>query len=67
MIRTFIIFLAAFLPLPLLAAVEVQDVTSPGGIRAWLVEEHSIPFVALELRFRGGSAWMRPASAARST
>jgi len=41
---------------PLHAAVEVQEVTSPGGIKAWLVEEHSIPFTALELRFRGGSA-----------
>lgn len=36
------------------AAVEIQEVTSPNGIKAWLVEEHSIPFVALELRFRGG-------------
>ena len=41
---------------PLHAAVEVQEVTSPGGIKAWLVEEHSIPFTALEIRFRGGSA-----------
>lgn len=36
------------------AAVDIQEVTSPNGIKAWLVEEHSIPFVALELRFRGG-------------
>ena len=42
--------------LPAHAAVEVQEVTSPGGITAWLVEEHSIPFTALEIRFRGGSA-----------
>ena len=42
--------------LPARAAVEIQEVTSPGGITAWLVEEHSIPFVALELRFRGGAA-----------
>ncbi|SES29743.1 zinc protease [Tranquillimonas rosea] len=48
--------LALATALPARAETEVQQVTSPGGIDAWLVEEHSIPFVALELRFRGGSA-----------
>ena len=38
------------------AAVEIQQVTSPGGIKAWLVEEHGIPFTALEIRIRGGAA-----------
>ncbi|MEN8837675.1 MAG: insulinase family protein, partial [Celeribacter marinus] len=38
------------------AAVEVQDITTPGGVKAWLVEEHSIAFTALEIRFRGGSS-----------
>ena len=37
------------------AAVEIQEVTSPGGIDAWLVEEHSIPFTALEIHIRGGA------------
>ncbi len=37
-------------------AVEIQEITTPGGINVWLVEEHSIPFVALELRFKGGTA-----------
>jgi zinc protease len=46
--------------LPAVAAVDVQQVTSPGGIKAWLVEEHSIPFTALEIRFRGGSALDAP-------
>ncbi|WP_406675768.1 M16 family metallopeptidase [Roseitranquillus sediminis] len=51
-------FAAAFslVALPALAAVEIQEVTSPGGIDAWLVEEHSIPFVALEIRFQGGAS-----------
>ncbi len=52
--------LAAFSALPLRAAVDVQAVTSPGGIKAWLVEEHSIPFTALEIRFRGGAALDAP-------
>lgn len=42
--------------LPLRAEVPIQQVTSPGGLTAWLVEEHSIPFTALRLRFAGGAA-----------
>ena len=42
--------------LAFLAAVDIVEVTSPGGITAWLVQEESIPFVALEIRFQGGSA-----------
>ena len=29
---------------------------SPGGITAWLVEEHSVPLVAMRFAFTGGSA-----------
>lgn len=50
------ILLVVLMPLKVFAAVEVQEVTSPSGIKAWLVEEHSIPFMALEVRFRGGSS-----------
>lgn len=45
-----------FAALPARAAVDIVEVTSPGGIDAWLVEEHTIPFVALEIRFEGGTA-----------
>lgn len=38
------------------AAVEIQEITSPGGINAWLVEEPSIPFTSLEIRIRGGAS-----------
>lgn len=45
------------LSLPLAAnAIEIQEVTSPGGIDAWLVEEHSIPFVAIDIQFQGGTS-----------
>lgn len=61
MSRLFVAFLAAFvLALPARAAVEIQEVTSPGGITAWLVEQDSIPFMALELRFRGGASLDAP-------
>ncbi len=46
---------ALLAPLPAVAAVEIQEVTSPGGITAWLVEEHSIPFTAIEVQFDGGA------------
>jgi zinc protease len=36
-------------------AMKIQEVTSPGGIKAWLVEEHSVPLVAMRFAFEGGS------------
>lgn len=38
------------------AATKITEVTSPGGIKAWLVQEPTIPMLALEISFRGGSA-----------
>lgn len=52
---TIIVVFATF-ALPARAELNVQEVTSPGGIKAWLVEEHSIPFVALDIRFKGGTS-----------
>ena len=52
--------LTLLLALPLRAEVAIQEVTSPGGVAAWLVEDHNIPFVALELRFKGGTSLDRP-------
>ena len=36
-------------------ALEIQDLRSPGGAVFWLVEEPSIPIVALEISFAGGA------------
>ncbi|TYO88161.1 M16 family metallopeptidase [Oceanicella actignis] len=47
-------FLAAA-PAPVRAAAEVQEVVSPGGIRAWLVREPALPMVAFEIIFEGGA------------
>ncbi len=41
---------------PLRAEVDITPVTTETGLNAWLVEERSIPFVALELIFAGGAA-----------
>lgn len=34
----------------------IQVVTSPGGITAWLVEDHMVPVISMQFAFRGGSA-----------
>lgn len=57
MIRlTLMALAAALLAAPASAAIEIQDLTEPDTPGLWLVEDHSIPFVALELRFRGGAS-----------
>jgi zinc protease len=37
-------------------AGRVQRVFSPGGIEAWLVEDHAVPLVALEFSISGGAS-----------
>ena len=54
------LILTVIAALPARAEVDIQEVTSPGGITAWLVEEPSISFVALEIRFRGGASLDAP-------
>jgi zinc protease len=41
---------------PAQAAADVQQIETPGGLKAWLVEEHAIPMIALEIIFDGGAA-----------
>jgi zinc protease len=38
------------------AAADIQQVRSPGGIAAWLVQERSLPIVTIRFAFEGGSA-----------
>jgi len=38
------------------AVVDIVEVETPDGHAAWLVEEPSIPFVAMEIVFRGGTS-----------
>ncbi|MEP2532262.1 pitrilysin family protein [Shimia sp.] len=60
MIRFALVIVGFFAAFPAVAGIEIKEVTSPGGIKAWLVEEPSIPFVALELRFKGGTSLDAP-------
>ncbi len=53
------LFLAVvFLTLPAViaarAAVKIQEVKSPGGITAWLVEDYTVPVVSIRFAFEGG-------------
>jgi zinc protease len=36
--------------------IDIQSVTSPGGITAWLVEDGTIPLIAMNFSFAGGAA-----------
>lgn len=46
----------AFLVVVPAQAFEIKPITSPGGIKAWLVEEHSVPLIQVGIAFDGGSA-----------
>ncbi len=41
---------------PAASAMTIEKIVSPSGITAWLVREHSVPLVALNYAFHGGSA-----------
>lgn len=46
-----------FALLPAVAgAIEIKEITTPLGIKAWLVEDKSTPIVALSFSFSGGTA-----------
>lgn len=62
MLKKFLIAVAILFPTPTLAdeggdAMDIQKVTTPSGITAWLVESHSLPMVSVEVAFRAGSAF----------
>lgn len=52
---TLLVAAALFLAQPA-HAMKIQVVESPGGIEAWLVEDHSLPLTAMRFGFRGGSS-----------
>ncbi|KGJ05820.1 zinc protease [Paracoccus halophilus] len=58
--RAFAAFLFVALASLPARAIDIQEITSPGGIEAWLVEDGSIPFTALTLMFRGGASLDAP-------
>ena len=55
-----LVVLGVLAALPARATVDIVPVTSPGGIEAWLVEDPSIPFLSIEIRFQGGASLDAP-------
>jgi zinc protease len=50
-------FMTVAVALPRAAeAVTIQEVTSPAGITAWLVEDYTVPIVSMNFAFRGGAS-----------
>lgn len=45
----------AVLAMPARAAVDIQEVTTDSGITAWLVEDYTIPMIAINFSFNGGT------------
>ncbi len=37
-------------------AMKLQEITTKSGIKAWLVEEHAVPLIAMRFAFAGGSS-----------
>jgi zinc protease len=58
--RLALILALVLAPLMARAEIDIEQVTSPGGIDAWLVAEPAIPFVALEIIIDGGATLDRP-------
>lgn len=52
---TFIAMVSMTIGLTVAKAQEIQEVTSPSGIKAWLVEDHTVPIIAMDFSFAGGS------------
>lgn len=40
--------------------LDIREVTSPGGIKAWLVEDHSVPVISMDFAFKGAGALLDP-------
>ena len=47
--------LAGLIPGPA-SALTVEEITSEKGVKAWLVEEHSVPLIAIKFAFMGGAS-----------
>ena len=53
---SFAVSIAAALLLAPRRRTTIERVVSPGGIEAWLVQEPTVPLVALDFAFRGGAS-----------
>ena len=57
--RTFVLLILAvgwLVQVSPASALDIQEVVSPGGVKAWLVEDHSNPILTLSFSFVGGES-----------
>jgi zinc protease len=48
-------------------AVNVQEIVTPRGVAAWLVEDYAVPLLSLEFAFKGGAAQDPPGKLGAAT
>jgi zinc protease len=60
LISFFCVFLAAIPAHARDKFLDIQEIKSPSGISAWLVEDHSMPIISLQFAFRGAGAAQEP-------
>lgn len=49
-------FMTVALAIPPARAANVEEVVSPSGLKAWIVEDYTVPIVAMNVAFRGGAS-----------
>jgi len=52
---------------PSAGATKIERIVSPGGIVAWLVQDHSVPLIAFDFAFKGGATQDPPDKAGVAT
>lgn len=65
--RHLVFIVLLFFAAPVLATgddrfLDIREITSPGGITAWLVEDHAVPVIAVDFAFAGAGATNDPDS-----
>jgi zinc protease len=53
--RIAVLLVLLLAPLPA-RAIDIETVTSPGGVTAWLIQDHTNPLISLAFGFKGGAS-----------
>jgi zinc protease len=61
-----VVLLAMALSVVAAQAGGIVEVTSAGGVKAWLIEDHTLPLIAVDFQFEGGTALDPPGKEGRA-
>ena len=50
-----LLLVVLFAAVPARAEVKIQEVVSSSGVKAWLVEDYTVPIISIRFAFKGGS------------